>query len=95
MVFRDIILKPGYAWSALTTTTTMQGGLQEWREHWILNLKTQGPTFNLNNATETHSNFVKLLENTFLGMPKVRPWPSLTLAMLKVNNQQIQNHAIF
>ena len=62
---------------------------------WILTLLTQGPTFNLNNGTETHSNFVKLLENTFLGMPKVRTWPILTLAMFKVKNQQIQYHAIF
>ena len=28
--------------------------------------------FNLNNSTETHSIFLKLQENTFLGMPEVR-----------------------
>ena len=31
-----------------------------------------GEVFNPNNATQTHSIFVKLQENTFLGMPKVR-----------------------
>ena len=40
-----------------------------------------GNNFNLNNGTETNLIFVKLLENTFLGMPKVRAWPILTLPM--------------
>ena len=31
----------------------------------------KGRILNANNATQTHSNFVKLLENTFLGMPLV------------------------
>ena len=33
------------------------------------------------NATKTHSVFVKLQENTFLGMPKVRAWSIFTLSM--------------
>ena len=40
-----------------------------------------GRISNTNNATQTHSIFVKLLENTFLDMSKVRDWPILTLAM--------------
>jgi hypothetical protein len=32
----------------------------------------------------TQSFFVKILENTFSGMPKVRAWPIFTLSMLSV-----------
>ena len=39
-----------------------------------------GRLLNSNNATQTHSNFVKLSENTFLGMPKVRPMVNLDIA---------------
>jgi hypothetical protein len=38
---------------------------------------------------------VKNLENTFLGMKKVRAWPILTLAMPYVKTEQIQNLALF
>ena len=37
--------------------------------------------FNLNNAAQTHSIFVKLEENSFLGMPEVREWSIFTLPM--------------
>ena len=33
------------------------------------------------NATKTHAIFVKLKENTFLGMLKVRGWQIFTLSM--------------
>ena len=56
---------------------------------------TVGLTFNLNNGTKTHLIIVKLLENTFLGMTKVRAWPILTLAMPQVKTEQIQNLALF
>ena len=60
-----------------------------------LTLQTQGTTFNLNNGSETNLIFAKLLENTLLGMPKVRAWPILTLAMPQVKTEQIQNLALF
>ena len=40
-----------------------------------------GLTFNLKNGTKTHLIIVKILENTSLGMTKLRAWPILTLAM--------------
>jgi hypothetical protein len=40
-----------------------------------------GEPFNPNNARQTHSIFVKLYENIFLGMPKVRAWSIFTLSM--------------
>ena len=40
-----------------------------------------GRILNSNNATQTHSIFVKLKENTLLGMPKVRAWSIFTLSM--------------
>ena len=43
-----------------------------------------GKIFNANNATQTHSIFVKLSENTFLGMPKVRAWSIFILSMPQV-----------
>ena len=33
------------------------------------------------NTAQTHSIFVNLEENTFLGMPKVRSWSIFTLSM--------------
>ena len=51
--------------------------------------------FNLKNGTKTHLIIVKHLENTFLGMTKVRAWPILTLAMPQVKTEQIQNLALF
>ena len=48
-----------------------------------------------NNATETHSNFVILLENTFLDMLKIRAWSIFTLSMPWVKTYQIQNLALF
>ena len=62
--------------------TQMDGKLDFANANW-------GRILNSNNATQTHSIFVKLLENTFLGMPKVRAWPILTLAMPQVKTQQI------
>ena len=58
-------------------------------------LRLGGLTFNLNNGTKSHLIIVKLLENAFLGMTKVRDWPILTLAMLSVKTEQIQNFALF
>ena len=47
----------------------------------ILNLPTWGGPFNPYNVTQAHSIFVKLQENTFLGMPKVRAWSIFPLPM--------------
>ena len=54
-----------------------------------------GLTFNFNNDTKSHLIIVKLLQNTFLVMTKVRDWPILTLAMPSVKTEQIQNFALF
>ena len=40
-----------------------------------------GDAFNPNNVTQTASNFIKLKENTFLGMPKIRVWSIFTFSM--------------
>ena len=40
-----------------------------------------GRILNSNNATKTQSIFVKLQENTFLNMPKLRAWPIFTFSM--------------
>ena len=58
-----------------------QGLLNRWTSQYDLGITTGGLTFNLNNGTKTHLIIIKLLENTFLGMTKVRAWPILTLAM--------------
>ena len=47
----------------------------------IFDLPTLGGPFNPYNVTKTHTIFVKLQENTFLGMPKVRAWSIITLSM--------------
>ena len=67
-----------------------QGLLNRWTSQY-----DWGLTFNLNNGTKSHLIIVKLLENTFLGMTKVRDWPILTLAMPSVKTEQIQNFALF
>ena len=72
-----------------------QGLLNRWTSQLDLGCTTGGLTFNLNNGTKSHLIIVKLLENTFLGMTKVRDWPILTLAMLSVKTEQIQNFALF
>ena len=72
-----------------------QGLLNRWTSQLDLGCTTGGVTFNLNNGTKSHLIIVKLLENTFLGMTKVRDWPILTLAMLSVKTEQIQNFALF
>ena len=59
----------------------IQGLLYRWTEHSILPMTTEGGILNSNNATQTQSIFVKLKENTFLGMPKVRAWPIFTLSI--------------
>ena len=73
----------------------VQGLLNRWTSQLDLGCTTGGVTFNLNNGTKSHLIIVKLLENTFLGMTKVRDWPILTLAMLSVKTEQIQNFALF
>ena len=45
-----------------------------------------GRILNSINATQAHSIFVKLKENTLLGMPKVRAWSIFTLSMPYVKN---------
>ena len=65
------------------------------RRSTIGGLRLGGLTFNLNNGTKTPLIIVKNLENTFLGMKKVRAWPILTLAMPYVKTEQIQNLALF
>ena len=47
----------------------------------IFDIPTWGGHFNPYNDTKTHSTFVKLYENTFLGMPKVMAWSIFTLLM--------------
>ena len=59
----------------------VQGLLNRWTSQYDWGITTGGLTFNLNNGTKTHLIIVKLLENTFLGMTKVRAWSILTLAM--------------
>ena len=57
------------------------GLLNRWTLQYDWGIKTGGLAFNLNNGTKTHLIIVKHLENTFLGVTKVRAWPILTLAM--------------
>ena len=72
-----------------------QGLLNRWTSQYHWGITTGGLPFNLNNGTKSHLIIVKLLENTFLGMTKVRDWPILTLAMPSVKTEQIQNFALF
>ena len=44
----------------LKDTLNQESRALEWREHLILKLLAWGPTFNLNNVTQTHSTFVKI-----------------------------------
>ena len=71
------------------------GLLNRWTSQYDWGITTGGLTFNLNNGTKTPLIIVKILENTFLGMKKVRAWPILTLAMPYVKTEQIQNLALF
>ena len=71
------------------------GLLNRWTSQYDLGITTGGLTFNLDNGTKTHLIIIKLLENTFFGMKKVRAWPILTLAMPQVKTEQIQNLALF
>ena len=73
----------------------IQGLLNRWTSQCDWGITTGGLTFNLNNGTKSHLIIVQLLEDTFLGMKKVRDWPILTLAMPSVKNEQIQNFALF
>ena len=57
------------------------GLFNRWTDIFILPWPAWGGAFNPNNATQTHSIFVKLSENTFLGMPKVRAWSIFILSM--------------
>ena len=47
----------------------------------IFDLPTWGGPFNPYNVTQTHSIFIKLLDSTFLGMPKVRAGSFFTLSI--------------
>ena len=71
------------------------GLLNRWTSQYDWGITAGGLTFNLNNGTKTPLIIVKNLENTFLGMKKVRSWPILTLAMPYVKTEQIQNLALF
>ena len=51
-------------------THSRHGLLNKWT--FILHWPAWGEAFNPNNITKTHSIFVKLYENTFIGMQKVR-----------------------
>ena len=73
----------------------IHGLLNRWTSQYDWGITTGGLSFNLNNGTKTYLIIVKLLENTFLSMTKVRDWPILTLAMLSVKTEQIQNFALF
>ena len=56
------------------------GLLDRWTSQYDWGITAGGLNFILNNGTKTHLIIVKLLENTCLGMKKVRAWPILTLA---------------
>ena len=71
------------------------GLLNRWTSQYDWGITAGGLNFNLNNGTITPLIIVKNLENTFLGMKKVRTWPILTLAMPYVKTEQIQNLALF
>ena len=72
-----------------------QGLLNRWTSQYDWGIMAGGLTFHLNNGTKTPLIIVKNLENTFVGMKKVRAWPILTLAMPYVKIEQIQNLALF
>ena len=57
------------------------GLLNRWTSQYDWGIMTGGLIFNLNNGTKTLLIIVKISENTFLGMTKVRAGPILTLAM--------------
>ena len=78
-----------------SSTELSQGLLNRWTSQYDWGITAGGLTFNLNNGTKTPLIIVKNLENTFLGMKKVRAWPILTLAMPYVKTEQIQNLALF
>ena len=61
-----------------TMSNIIQGLLNRWTSQYDWGITTGSLTFNLNNGTKTHLIIVKLLENTFLGITKVRVWPILT-----------------
>ena len=54
----------------------MDGTLDFANDHW-------GRVLNSYNATQPLSIFVKLQENTVLGMPKVRAWSIFTLSVYR------------
>ena len=68
-----------------------QGLLNRWTSQYDWGITAGGLTFNLNNGTKTPLIIVKNLENTFLGMKKVRAWPILTLAMPYVKTVILKN----
>ena len=57
------------------------GLLNRWTDIFILPRTPWGLTFNPNNGTKIQLIFVKLSENIFLGMSKVRAWLIFTLSM--------------
>ena len=61
--------------------TLGHGLLNRWTDIFILPRTPWGLTFNPNNGTKIQSIFVKLSENIFLGMSKVRAWLIFTLSM--------------
>ena len=69
-----------YGYTA-TKCMLRHGLLNRWTSQYDCGITTGGLTFNLNNGTKTHLIIIKLLENTFIGMKKVRAWPILTLAI--------------
>ena len=64
-----------------TTGSLAHRILNRWTDIFILPWPAWAEAFNPNNATQTHSIFVKLSESIFLGMPKVRAWSIFTLSM--------------
>ena len=57
----------------------IHGLLNRWTDIFILPRTAWGGPFDPYNITQTHSIFVKLLKNTFLGMPTVRVLSIFTL----------------
>ena len=73
--------------NVLTMCGASQGLCNRWTSQYDLGITTGGLTFNLDNGTKTHLIFVKLLENTFLGMPKV----CKSFANFDISNPQGKN----
>ena len=55
------------------------GLLNRWTSQYDWGITTGGLIFNLNNGTKTLLIIVKISENTFLGMTKIKAWSNFSL----------------